>query len=841
MERLAAPWREKFERAAIEFEAAYGAGKKEKGFLDFDDLQMKAVRLFCGETPPLRKLRERYQKQFKFILIDEFQDTNLLQVRFAELLSSGNNLFMVGDYKQSIYGFRGAEPRVFLEKEKLYRQGSEGARIPLTESFRSEPFLLDFVNGFFKTLWDEDGFPFDLLTSRTEQVYKATPVEILVTELKEDEEKERARMREAKTIAGKIREIHENDGAPYGSMAVLFQAMTLSGIYEDALKFAGIPYFIVAGRGFYEQPEVRDVVSFLSHLERPLADIPLAATLRSPFFHITDDTLFWLSRYAKAKEDEAPLYRAVRDMERIEEISGDQKEQLRSFLALTGELAALKDRIPLSVLVDKILEGTGYELSTLTDPAGVRRYANLKKLIALVREYETYERLPLAVFLNTLNRLELQEARESEAQIALESGTEAVRLMTVHAAKGLEFPVVFVADLGHQGSHADSKAVIAHAADGYGMRVRNESNLEMEDPFFHRYIDAEIKKREDEEWKRLFYVAMTRAKSRLFLSGVHEKKKTVKTSFREMTSWMDWVMAICANLPVKMTVDADEAAGPNVRRAAAGKGKVEEVLQTITAKAGLQKPPLRETGAAPFLSRTIDLPVSAFVLFQKNPQQFWRAYQIGWTVGEDEWAEEETDPEGAPVSPADFGTAMHGFFEHLDLKEPERYLERDFLERIFGGFGNEVTAEASKLIQGFFRSAVFQRLKEAKQVKREIDFVLNGRHGLIHGKIDVLFEDGKGDWHILDYKTATGDDKTARGSVYDLQIEIYALAAHKILKIPVCSGIIYYLKNQKDVTIPFAPETAEGLFNELERKIFGLQEKILDYSNERIACAERTP
>ena len=399
-ERLAVPWREKFERMALEFESLYGALKTEKGFLDFDDLQMKAVRLFCGERPILQKLRERYQKQFKFILIDEFQDTNLLQVRFVELLSSGNNLFMVGDYKQSIYGFRGAEPRIFLEKERFYQQGKGGERIPLAESFRSAPALLDFMNGFFRVLWEEDGFPFEPLTSRAPQGEAGVPVEVLVTELKEDEEKERGRMREAKAIAAKIRELHETDGIAYGSMAVLFQAMTMSGIYEDALKSAGVPYFIVAGRGFYEQPEIRDMVSFLSHLERPLADIPLAATLRSPFFHITDDTLFWLSRYAKAKEDEAPLYRAVQDPEGIPEISGEQKEQLRFFLTLTTELAAFKDRMPLSILVDKILERTGYELSVLTDPAGVRRYANLKKLIALVREYETYDRLTLAAFLN---------------------------------------------------------------------------------------------------------------------------------------------------------------------------------------------------------------------------------------------------------------------------------------------------------------------------------------------------------------------------------------------------------------------------------------------------------
>ncbi|MDD5226784.1 MAG: UvrD-helicase domain-containing protein, partial [Candidatus Omnitrophica bacterium] len=204
---LAAPWREKFESLALAFEAAYSAKKKEKGFLDFDDLQMKAVGLFRGEKPPLQKLRERYQREFKFILVDEFQDTNFLQMEFVELLSSGNNLFMVGDYKQSIYGFRGAEPGIFLEKEKLYTDGAEGERIFLAESFRSDPPVLDFVNQFFKTLWAEDGFPFEPLVANPSipRGCETVPaVEVLVTELKENEDMRCARLREARVIATRI-------------------------------------------------------------------------------------------------------------------------------------------------------------------------------------------------------------------------------------------------------------------------------------------------------------------------------------------------------------------------------------------------------------------------------------------------------------------------------------------------------------------------------------------------------------------------------------------------------------------------------------------------------------
>ena len=884
---LAEPWKKKFEKMALAFEALYSAKKKEKSFLDFDDLQMSAVKLFRGENPVFCKLRERYQRQFKFILVDEFQDTNFLQLEFVELLSSGDNLFMVGDYKQSIYGFRGAEPGLFLEKDRLYQKGEQGERIFLSESFRSDPPVLNFVNHFFKTLWDEDHFPFEFLNSH--RAHEATPtapepsVELLITQLKKGEDMRFARLREARGIAGRIQELHEKEKIPYGDIAVLFQAMTLSGIYEDAFKSAGIPYFIVAGRGFYEQPEIQDMMSFLSHLERPFLDIPLAATLRSPLFHITDDTLFWLARHAKAKQETAPLYHALKVLDRISEILPEQKTQLEAFLKLTRALSELKDRIPLSELVDKILEGTGYELSVLMDPKGVRRYANLKKLIAMVQEYETYERMSLAAFLNILKRLRAQEVRESEAQISLEKSVEAVRMMSVHAAKGLEFPVVFVADMGHQSSRSDSKTVIAHAATGYGMQVRDETELEMQEPCFFRWVDQECAKRDAEERKRLFYVAVTRAKSRLFLSGVHKEKKKEKESFREMASWMDWAEAICEGLPVPVTVHQDlegakegRGKGPEDLR-----GKIEAFIKNPSShkrRAGLNLPYEEKSGVNFVPPRSIDLPVSAYVLFKKDPREFWRTYQIVWTApsrqggmisigafGENEWAGEDaifneddfsaadfgTDSafnfftervaETAPISYSmksrSIGTVMHGFFEHLDFEKPEYSLEPETLDRTFGRFGKDAVNHAQKIIANFVRQPIFRQLQKARQVKREIDFILNMRRGLIHGKIDILFEDEKGEWHVLDYKTATGDETAARKSGYDLQLEIYALAAQRLLKVPVRSAIIYYLKNQKAVELSFPSAKPEVFFDTLEKKICDLQQQLLDYSNERMAEA----
>ncbi len=847
-ETLAVPWREKFELLALCFEAFYESQKREKSLLDFDDLQTRTVNLFKSPKEYAQRLKERCRQQFRFILVDEFQDTNFLQVDFLELLTTGKNLFMVGDYKQSIYGFRGAEPDIFLEKEKLYQNPEHGERLVLTENFRSEPPVIDFINAFFSRLWEEDRFPYEPLTAQKGTSGKKNngsipAVEVLATLLREDEEKEHAQMREASALALRIKRLYDEEHIPYGDMAVLFQAMTVSGIYEEAFKTAGIPYFVVAGRGFYEQPEVQDMINFLSHLEKPLLDIPLAACLRSPFFHISDDTLFWLSRYAKKKTEKAPLYQALKEWDRIPEITEEERKRLGFFWRLTQELQVFKDRFSLAELMDAILERTGYELSALADPAGVRRYANLKKLIAIAREYEAYERVPLHIFLRTLKHLELQEVRESEAQVAREEGGSAVRLMSVHAAKGLEFPVVFIANMDHARGRSESKAVVAHAAYGYDLRVMNPETQKEEKPYFYNQIDQAIRAREKQEKKRLFYVAVTRAQARLFFSGVFKEDQKNNKKFPEIGSWMEWAMSIAGEMGLKVDIDPQPdlilGTPPETALGASFSAYFEKAAAEIKT-APQTVPELPCPKAVMPLPRSIDLPVSAYVLFRKDPALFWRTYQIGWTVGVPEpvwnYANVSEDEEER-LSASDFGTLMHAVLEGCDFKDPESVAFKEFFEKTIKNLNRSEQLYARQLFQRFIRSALFRKLQKARQIHREIDFVLNGRHGLIHGKLDLLFEDAKGAWHILDYKTAVGDAASVDQKAYDLQIKIYALAAYQVLNIPVHSGILYFLKNQKTVILPFHIEKAERAFADIEKEVFDLQKKILDYSNERIMKA----
>lgn len=842
---LAKPWRDKFEKLALLFEAAYEAKKFENGALDFDDLQIRALALLTSPGAGNRKLLERYRAQFKFVLVDEYQDVNPLQVKLIECFASPKTsgpqpgkMFFVGDYKQSIYGFRGTSPHHFLEKKREYQE--KGLPIEMLENFRTQKPVLDFINLFFEKVWEEDTLENSGLIARTEKK-DPTPPELLVIPKNEEESIEQARMREAGAIARRIQSFHE-EGREYGDMAILFQAMTNSGIYEHALKSAGIPYFVISGRGFYHQPEVRDMISLLTALENPLLDIPLAGALRSPFFHISDETLFWLSRAAKKNSEETPLYEALKELDAIPEMNVSEKTALKTFQKFFSDLLLVKDRLFISELLEWILRHTSYEVAVLADRQGARRYANLRKLVSLAREHESRERMPLGDFIRLVESFEAREIRESEAQVEAEESRRVVRLMTIHGAKGLEFPVCFVADLAYQSRTGDSGDFRAESGFGYSFKIQNPLTREMETPGAYQAIKEAVEARETQEWKRLMYVAVTRARERLVLSGVQDKKKTPKETFSEMSSWMDWVMTLAGEMPIEIKEIEEDEKGL-IRKAPKIPAENEVFQKLLKQEADIEdlfpsaKDRAKFSARAEELyrkmegrqipsGRVIDLPVSAYCAFAKNPLEYWRIYEMGYSDASHEKemlprSEEEEEFEG---SAAEFGTRIHKVLELTDFKDPARHLRR-IVEEVFRGGEEKRRPEAEKILTGFFESEIFQKLRNAKKIYREIGFSINERHGRLDGVIDVLFQDAQDAWHILDYKTAVGDEKKVKEAAYDFQMGIYAAAVQDILKVTPKTAVLYFLKNHWAQTIPLDPA-----FLKLQtQRIKDMQEAMIDY------------
>ena len=513
------------------FGAAYAEAKAARAGLDFEDLELGVRDLLAADPAD----RERWAERFRLLMVDEFQDTNRLQLDILEALER-DNLFAVGDEFQSIYGFRHADVTIFRERRAAL--GEERTRL-LTANFRSREELLDVLNGAFAPQWAERFAP--LLAGGTEsdsgELRLFDPgepgdteprVELLVTDSRGWEDDDRLglagveakphRRAEARVIAHRLRQ-ELDAGRAARDIVVLVRATASLRLFEEALEEQGVPTYVVGGRGYWSQQPVRDGLAYLAALANPLDEEALYGTLASPFCGVGSDALILLAGAAK---EVGGVWAALRAGV-PPGVPGDDAERLRRFAAFFAAERAHAERLPVEVLLERALEATGYDLAVLARAGGERRLANLRKLMRLAREYERAEGRDLRGFLAYAATRDLAAAREGEAPLESE-GLDAVRLMTIHRAKGLEFPVVCVADLGRQGGGRTERLLLG--ADGaVGLRLSTPGGGATVPALAFERLAAETAANEDAEERRLFYVAMTRACDRLILSGTADPEK----------------------------------------------------------------------------------------------------------------------------------------------------------------------------------------------------------------------------------------------------------------------------------------------------------------------------
>lgn len=501
--------------------AAYAEAKRTQGVLDHDDLQAEAVHLL--ETSP--GVLRRYQRRFRYLMVDEFQDTNPLQMRLIDLLHGPNNLFVVGDLQQSIYGFRNADAGIFQKMVRHYRTNGTGEHVPLADNFRSRPEILRFVNRLFAQIWREEPTLFTPLTTGANHAEKSVPsIELL---LMSDPGRSVYHEAEAEALAARIRQIVEAEelaitdlgsprcGAPirYGDIAVLFRSLTDLEKYENVFAQRGVPYFVVGGgRGYYARREVRDVMNVLTVLDTPLDDIALAAALRSPMVGLDAQTLYALARFARSPSTErrAPLYPAIPAFLESGGLPEEEADALRRFYAMCEELRAQEDRLPVGHLLERILEATQYDARLLVRPGGRRRLANVRKLLQMANAASVHG---VADFIRRLREIEKISDREGDAPTD-EEADDVVRVMTIHKAKGLEFPVVFLADMGRSLVYPERSVFLCDPKRlALGCRLGDYKTAA------YRAIEREREEADRAESARLLYVALTRAREHLGLCG----------------------------------------------------------------------------------------------------------------------------------------------------------------------------------------------------------------------------------------------------------------------------------------------------------------------------------
>jgi len=826
VQEISHEYKKSFEEIFLKFKEAYEAEKKGMAAYDFDDLLVWAHKLLNGASAPQKAVCRRMRDKFTAILVDEYQDTSALQNKIILRIKNKNNLFIVGDKQQSVYGFRWADPGVF----EAHLKNPSSRSIRLSENFRSREAILRFVNALFIKIAPNDDFE-PLLARREFKTAKAHAVELLCVPREND--LDRARVIEARSIARRIQEMHE-DGTAYGDMAMIFRSLSKSYLYEKELSDLGIPYVVTKGGGFFEKPEVLDLVNFLKVIENPSEDIALACVLRSPLVAVSDDALFWMAQAKRSLGDEASLSDSFERFEKIQEIPQSDRDKLSRFSRLLGELRTRKNSLKLSEILQTALSRTDYEAKILTRPDGVQRLANVRKLWELARELENKNILGIDEFVRYLQNLSEREVTEPEARLAGEK-SQAVRLSTIHAAKGLEFGCVIAADLGH-GESKNRKDVFLSLPDaGLGMKLPSATSGKWLKDFDYARSEEKMSEREDAEEDRLLYVALTRAEDHLILSGAVEPDPKTKESasrpsyIKRVAAAVGWTESAAGEIEFEGVKIRLCPVHKHVAKKMAARPFDEKKLAAFVAEAGAESDKFAErplNGAAD-ARRSFDGGRFQPVIKPYRETQDRTVTELVAATGltflpekkdaEEEWAQDEEWR--TPAN--EFGTLFHRFMQHLAQGRPKKIAASDFKSPIFERLSADEKIRMREGILGFWHGPWGEAVRRARHCYPELPFIFKTPHGLLKGQIDLVFKTRQGEWVIVDYKTnrITPSQKEAVALGYEMQLALYALAFKKLYGEEPKKGVLYFSALKDTYEIKYREEDFRAIEEKLESAV----------------------
>jgi ATP-dependent helicase/nuclease subunit A len=800
--------------------------KREERLVTFDDLLILAKRLL-HEHP---EVALRYRRTLGALLVDEYQDTDPIQDGVVRLLTENGapapELFVVGDEKQSIYRFRGADVTVFNRS----REPLAILARPLCENRRSLPAIVDFVNAVSAHSMqpddDPDDQPYKVKWSEEHRLKAIRPsgdvpaVELIVRASPQDSDEAKRSTRAARRIEADaiarhcarmigepvhVIDTHTGAARPaqFGDIALLLRSFSDVAIYEDAFARARVPSYTVKGRGFYDCKEVKDLAALLGAIDDAQNPIELAAALRSPMFGLSDQCLLEIALHLH--EQRAALGRAGKLWELFDDSDEDfawlgvERDAALNAKNVLIALRKMRERASLTAIVERALELTRFEAVMLGLPGGLQRAANVRKLMETAREFETHHFFGLGDFVRHLRRLVQEEPREPQAQIAGEADN-VVRLMTIHQAKGLEFPIVIVADLGRR-PHSDNESIVM--TPEHGLLVCDTvgaGNDRLPNPLVDTYRAA-VKDQEQAEAARVLYVAMTRARDRLILS-----------EGAMSAEWVKHVRAAIGLERVQGFVDASDAAK------IVNAGRIEIVLRRADAlarEAGAPPAPgvsaplaeLAETARArlgfiaPPVSELVTSP-SALEDFERCSRQYFLRHEIELPEGEGGLGgggfTAIADGGGATA----MGTVAHAVLEQLTSVATAPGLEAEItrLVSIHCAGANLDAASRRALVRDLLRYASSRENRQTADagaspvVHRETPFFMSiegdGLTLFIRGRIDLLVDYGN--------RLTVSDYKYARAGAADYQVQMacYALAAAEAVPGREVSAEIVYLRER---------------------------------------------
>ncbi len=791
---------------------AYEDAKAQRRALDFDDLEARAAYLLENYA----EVRAYWQDQIKTVLVDEFQDTNNRQRRIVYALtnnqqSTENNqqlttaadqangrLFVVGDAKQSIYRFRKADVTVFRRVQQNVADGG-GSIIDLDLTFRTHKQLVAQLNALLGPIMDEvvgEKRPFAVPFAPLRAYYAAPrePIQEPFVEfcLGVGENSSEGRAAAAQALARRLWQIHDEEQIGWGEMGLLCRASTSFPFYEDALETAGIPFVTAAGRGFYDRPEVRDLLNALRAIAYPRDDRALAGLLRSPAFALTDGAIYLLRRGREEKE--RSLWAALQDD--LSLLAADDARRARRAAEIVARLNNLVGRVPVARLLKQFLDLTHYGavLRAAAASAGAqggqpypeRAQRNVEKLLA---DAHASRLVSVGEFLAYVQTLRDVAAREGEAPV--EAG-EAVQLMTVHKAKGLEFPLVVLADAGRRGGGRPG-ALLLDEQLGPALNLSHDDDGRS---LIYRLAAQRDQEQDEAEARRLLYVAATRAKQKLLISGQIDLSKAKKYPGKLMPKgWLGQLGAVVGLDQQRVELPLEKMRPLEIKRldgrsVGCTVSPLLTLAQAETAVASAPPEPEAEAIWPPPLldSVTVEAQVEEDERVTAGeadpPPRVWRVVPT---------AERPRGP--AWVVGALFHEALRrwrfpnnaGFDGLMRLHAQEMGLTDD--AEIKATIG-----QVDRLLRRFQRHELFPQIAAARRY-HETPYVIE-REGKIRSRIiDLLFE-RNGRWTVVDFKTDRLGGKEALQSdkieKYREQVREYVTAVNELLGV-VATGQLCFL------------------------------------------------
>lgn len=843
IENLAAPVRQLTE-ITKEFDKKFSAAKRERGIIDFPDMEHLALKIFNTSA----QTAENYRNRFKVVMVDEYQDTNDVQEEIIGKIIRENNFFAVGDVKQSIYKFRNAAPEIFLQKYKTYPELENCERVDLSKNFRSREQVVDSVNAIFRKIMREDALEIEYSQNAElnfgageigdypegENIFAdKTELSIIVQNNNnqnlqntddnnfsaEDSDK---LGREIQVIADKIKFMFESKKQIWDRKLKKYRDIKFRDIVIlmrategkttkilDVLARNNIPAYAEDKFGYFKAQEVQTILNFLNVLDNARQDIPLAAVMLSPLGNFSAEDLANL----RINDRNSDLYTLTEKKSATDDELG---AKCKDFLNRINYWRTVAIQLSVPELLSKIYRETGY-YDYFDNPGGKMAQANLRVLIDRAADYEKTAFRGLSRFIQFIRKMRELKNDLASARTLGES-EDLVRIMTIHKSKGLEFPIVFVAELGKSFNTQDlRKSVITHRNLGIGICrvVEGDSGINYLKTFPQKIIAEKMRVENLAEELRILYVAMTRAQEKLFLVATCTNNLLTKfdrlenisaQNIQSATHALDWLLMIKNSFGNSIDLEIlqeeeiflrNEKISIEEEKISAPIEKAENFTENIPAKLSVTEIKRRLAEVDENFSDSI-YPAKKFI-----------------TMRRPNFIQKKS------LSGAELGTLLHSVMQHLNLKKnlDEKnivaQIDEMVAKKIFEVEHGENLKNRAGDIAKFFTSNIGKKILSAEKIYRELPFnqyisakkigggkIFNIDEKIfIQGIIDVLFQTRTGEWILLDYKTDRDNSDEHFIREYRDQIYLYVQAIETLLKITISEKYLYLLSAGREIKI----------------------------------------